>query len=167
MDRQITPALLPYAVAAMEVARPSKTQPESIRQILDNLYHDPEKLQARLREMPLVDAWDIGRKHDMIREMATKYATRAWSLLAGERLTASPAEEFGFYRAFYRFDILCSLIRHEQASPSNAEDAIDAKLDFLSRHPPWENEQIGCVHDLLEDELSTGTWTLVGPVHTI
>lgn len=69
-----------------------------------------------------------------------------------------------FYRAFYRFEIFCTLFRNWK-NPSDDESLSDASLEdedstyeidsmekssrFLSLFSPWEVEELACVRDYL------------------
>lgn len=98
----------------------------------------------------------LGCVHDIIRTLTADPMCHAWSLLPQSDLKLSPTEYFRVCRAFYRVELLFDLFRSD---PETASAGIEKRL-FLSRHPPWENEQLGCVHDFLEKKLSDGRHVL-------
>lgn len=166
LRRQVTPALLPYSVALLE-ASPS-SWPHS--DLLDTLSNDPAQLSARVSSMPVSSLGIMARMHELIRSLATSFATEAWARLSSGNdgdgdgcggLVPSPAEDFRFCRAFYRLELFYRLARGggDQTGGNFAED-IDSW--FFSRQPLWENEQIGCAHEFLEAKFCQGmAWALV------
>ncbi|KAF2489262.1 hypothetical protein BU16DRAFT_598145 [Lophium mytilinum] len=167
LQRQVTPALLPYSIALMEASRlPRPRTAASIHTLLDTLYKDPAQLIARLQTMPLPMVLRMGCTHNVIHDLAAEFATDAWGLLlqgdsrvSGD-LSLSSKEEFRFHRAFYRVELFFQLFRDYQGGEAGLLEAREFQ-QFLSRHPPWENEQLGCVHDFLEKRLSEASLDVV------
>ncbi|KAK4120111.1 hypothetical protein N657DRAFT_649458 [Parathielavia appendiculata] len=152
LRHQVTPALLPHAVAVVEASRLPRRRvfTSSFRCLLDELYERPARLVDRLPTFPTTLIWKISRTHDVIHAFATDFATRALDCIAPGAASAgpctvvalSPLEYFRFRRAFYRVELFYTLF----------QDSLFRKnMDnwFFSRHPFWENEQIGCVHEYL------------------
>lgn len=175
MRQQVTSDLLPYSVAVVEASRlPHPRTSVGIQTLLDTLYDDPAQLVARLQMMTLSDMLRMGRTHDVIHDLATDFAADAWDLLShgdsgvSGKLVLSPKEYFRFCRAFYRVELFCTLFRGEGIARPTAVDKSEIR-GYLSRHPPWENEQICCVHDFLEKRLSTGRpqslWMAISLTH--
>lgn len=162
LRRQVTSDLLPYAVAVMEASRlPHPLTGASIQGILDALYNEPAKLVTQLRTVPLPVLLKMGQTHDVIQSLAADFATDAWTLLSqtdpgvSGNLVLSPKESFRFRRAFYRVELFFNLYRSRGVGLSDSFSDSDYRR-FLSKHPPWENEQLGCVHDYLEKKFSEG-----------
>ncbi|KAM3064801.1 hypothetical protein ACMFMG_008718 [Clarireedia jacksonii] len=156
----ITPSLLPYAVAVRAASHlPKPLSAASIDKILDIIYAPQAQLNAHqgLDEMILDDLLHMVRMHDIIQNLVIEFADSAWSILSPDDTDLSTSEYFRFSRAFYRFELLCSLFSYQSPLFSDLEDS-KAKSQFLSRHAPWENEQIGCIHDFLERKMSKGQW---------
>jgi hypothetical protein len=154
----ISESLLPYAVAVRVASHlPKPLSAASIDGVLDNIYGPHAQLNTRsaLNRMTFDDLRHIIRMHDIIHELVMEFASSAWSILSPDDINLSSSEYFRFYRAFYRFELLCSLFSTQAPKFSDLENS-KAKAQFLSKHPPWENEQIGCVHDFLERKMSKG-----------
>jgi hypothetical protein len=166
LRRQVTPALLPYSVALLEASAsswPHSDPRSSIPGLLDTLSNDPAQLSARVPSMPVSSLGIMARMHELIRSVATSFATEAWARLSSGKdgdgdggLVLSPAENFRFCRAFYRLELFYRLARGggDQAGGDFAE-GIDSW--FFSRQSLWENEQIGCAHEFLEARFCQGT----------
>lgn len=178
LQQQIPSTLLPYAIAVMDgsssrfrpptdravqvdPAAPATQAAKTAReQLLNELHTEPSKLTSRLPTMPLAQLSHLSHTHDIIHGFVTAFANSAWAHLSREpggsrlagKVSLSPAEYFRFCRAFYRIELYFRLFR---AQRPNGDGAL-----FLSKIPPWENEQLGCVQDFLELQLSKG---LVAP----
>src|SRR5262245_50545613 len=109
--------------------------------------------------MSLGSILEMDRTHEVIHEMVMDFATEAWDLLSQGKLGLAVALSFKEYtrfcRAFYRVELFYTLFRRQEESDLGM-DILSEIQDFLSRHPPWENEQLACVHDFLEKKLSRG-----------
>lgn len=157
LQRQIGKELLPDAIAvhllrSLEAGEAAKATHE----VMEMLYSAPARLKGRMKDMSLLEMTRIGRRHEVVRDLATDFANAAWSLMSREPLIFSDLEHLRFCRAFYRFDILCTLL-HQSGNEQNAMDIPRGpKIELLARHPPWENEQIVSVHDFMEDRLMAG-----------
>ncbi|KAK1775415.1 hypothetical protein QBC45DRAFT_422270 [Copromyces sp. CBS 386.78] len=145
LRRQVTPALLPYSVALAEASRlPRPLVASSVLGLLDELYSQPTLLSARVPTLPKTLLRNMSRTHDAMHALATDFATKAWTRISPQTASASivlsPTEYFRFCRAFYRAELFYTLCQtdHERAAW------------FFRKHPPWENEQIGCVYDYLQ-----------------
>ncbi|KAK3902172.1 hypothetical protein C8A05DRAFT_15727 [Staphylotrichum tortipilum] len=153
LRRQITPALLPNAVALVEASRlPRPLAASSVVALLDDLHNRPASLAAWLPTIPTALVQKMGRTHDAIHALATGFATSALDCIsppsapagtATEAAALSPLEYFRFCRAFYRVDLFYTLFR-------GGSFESDMNPWFFSRHSLWENEQLGCVYEYLE-----------------
>lgn len=162
LANHITKSLLPYAVAVRVASHlPKPLSAVSIDEVLGGIYGSQAQLNARLSldEMPFDDLLYMARMHDIIHGLVMEFAGSAWSILSPHDTNLSVSEYSRFCRAFYRFEILCSLFSTESPVFTDLE-ASKAKAQFFSKHPSWENEQIGCVHDFLERKMSEGQWPL-------
>ncbi|KAI1149476.1 hypothetical protein F4825DRAFT_464112 [Nemania diffusa] len=158
LQRQVGPALLPYSIALSEASRmPKPRSKSSISQLLDTLYNDPHALTRRARDIPFPALMQMGRTHDLVKKFANEFASDAWLLLGqSENLSLSSAEQFRLCRAFYRTELFLTLFWGDKTEFSGV--FVDERVDmFFSRHPPWVNEQLGCVHDYLEQRFSKAT----------
>lgn len=162
LRNQITPALLPYSAALLDVSRwPCPPARSSVKGLLDTLYNEPAQLTARASSLPVRTLWQMVRVHELVRKFSTMFARETWSrLLPGDRdndgiVALTPAEDSRFCRAFYRLELFYQLFR-DKSCGLNDDFVERAQSWFLSRHPPWENEQIGCAHEFLEAKFRQG-----------
>ncbi len=153
LRNQITPALLPHAVALMEASRlPRPIAASSVISLLDELYRSPASLVARVSALPLPVVRSMGRTHDAIHALATGFATSAWQRISASPTTSvvlSPTEYFRFCRDFYRVDLFYTLFRD-----GGFDDPVNPS--FLRRHHPWEDEQLASAYDYLEESFAQG-----------
>ncbi|KXH49016.1 hypothetical protein CNYM01_10809 [Colletotrichum nymphaeae SA-01] len=154
LRQKIEPDLLPYAVASLEASKlqPSPGDESSFRGLLDFLYDAPSQLVARTASMPPELLRSMSLKHDWVTTLALSYAVEAKIhtssdiITSSEAVDLSPSEYFRFCRAFYRVDLFYFLFG--AVGNFNALSGVGNLL--LDRNPPWENEQLGCVHDFIE-----------------
>lgn len=160
LRRLIAPELLPYAVASLEASRlePSPGDESSIRSLLDLLYDEPSQLVATTASMHLKLLRSMSRKHDWVTTLALSYAAGAKIHLSSDITTSpetidlSPSEYSRFCRAFYRVDLFYVLF----GAVGNFNGLSGTGNLLFHRHPPWENEQLGCVHDFVEAKFLEG-----------
>ncbi|KAJ3939467.1 Trimeric GatFAB AmidoTransferase(AdT) complex subunit [Colletotrichum fioriniae] len=94
----------------------------------------------------------MSRKHDWVTTLALSYAAGAKIHLSSDITTSpetidlSPSEYSRFCRAFYRVDLFYVLF----GAVGNFNGLSGTGNLLFHRHPPWENEQLGCVHDFVE-----------------
>ncbi|KAI1423574.1 hypothetical protein F5Y12DRAFT_798269 [Xylaria sp. FL1777] len=159
---QIGQALLPYSIALFEASRMTRTR-SSIQKLLDTLYNEPAVLPQRLLDIPLSGLIEMGDTHDLVKNFVDAFASDAWSLVLShipdhghgqaDSLVLSPTGRFRFYLAFYRVELFMRLFRDDSTQVLGTFE--DEQVDmFLSRPPPWVNEQLGCVHDYIEKGFS-------------
>lgn len=167
IGRQVGPALLPYAAAVSDALySPQPQRANSVQNLLDTLYNEPDRLTNRLSAKPSRILRSIGCVYSICHSLAMDYAATAWRRLPHqdtsgrqeeESLTLSPEEHFRFCRAFYRVELLYSLFRAREVEEFQEETSMQSiRCLFFSRHPPWENEQLGCVLDYLEAKFVEG-----------
>lgn len=168
IERQVTPDLVPYAVTTSEASRLRPGSKAAARELLETLYMQPSKLADRVRSMPIPALTRMGHTNEVIQSLAVQFASGAWRRLShdpGSRvsgdLSLSSTEYFRFCRAFYRIELYFSLFRKNTPSDDDAVLDENDKEWFLSKHPPWENEQLGCAHDFLELGLSEGQFHIL------
>ncbi len=153
LRRQITPALLPHAVAVMEASRlPRPLDASFVVALLDELYRSPARLAAHVSGLPPPVLRSMSRKHDAIHAFATGFATSAWHRIspsATASVVLSPTEYFRFCRAFYRIELFYALFR-------DSEFELSTNLLFFWRHHPWENEQLASGYEYLEERFAQG-----------
>ncbi|KAI1122234.1 hypothetical protein F5Y10DRAFT_287358 [Nemania abortiva] len=163
IQRQVHPHLLPLAIAAVEAShshRGNIVERERIHELCANIDKNPgpfiDRLKARRpgrkpsssTPIPIPDLIQIGRCHDIIKELAVGYAALAWRRFVeapGCPIKLSAAERIRFYRAFWRLELFFMAYR--------GYDGTNPPIRFLHAFPPWEWEQLACVHRWLESWL--------------
>jgi hypothetical protein len=156
---QITPTLLPYAIALVEATRlPRPLVGSSVAALLDALYSRPDRLAAHhsVRQLPNDRVRQINSAYEMMDTMTADFAACALKRISpsGRAMSTrtpllSPAEHFRFCRAFYRVELFHTLF-------GGGRFADEVNCWFLSRHAPWENEQLACVYSYLGTKLDPG-----------
>jgi hypothetical protein len=141
----------------MEASRlPRPLVGSSVIALLDKLYSRPDRLAACVLQLPTGLVQQINYTYDTMDAMATDFAACALKRISprGRAISTSvllsPAEHFRFCRAFYRVQLFYTLFR-------GGAFADDMNRWFFSRHPPWENEQLGCVYRYLGTRLDQGS----------
>ena len=149
--------VLPEAIAAHESSLLQKPSDDSIGEFT------AKRLSQRkpdLRSWTIRKALPLVKFHAYVRSFATRFKKGYMTedLPISHTLISAPptpAENGRIERSFYRFEIFCNLFRHiDEASdplPSEAPQRF-----FFPYFAPWENEQLGCVHDFLVREISPG-----------
>ncbi|GAP83033.1 putative amp dependent ligase [Rosellinia necatrix] len=165
LRQQITPGLVPYAIAALEASRlPQPITKDTIRRQVGHLYDRRPQLVALLPTMPVVLVRSMARMHDLVDALANEFAATAWARLDKDtpfnavlRVGGSPTEYFRFCRAFYEFELFCQLFRGEEV-PGGVHFINHVYTPFLSRYSLWEMEQLACVHDFLAERFSKASF---------
>lgn len=103
----------------------------------------------------------MGHTHDVIESLAVAFASDAWTLLGQKKpglsgsLVLSPPKSFDFVTL--SIGLNCSSIFSEVVKSNRMVfSKADRPNGFFSKHPPWENEQLACVHDFLGKKVSDG-----------
>jgi hypothetical protein len=91
--------------------------------------------------------------HSIVQSFCDKFAAAAFEKLYENDNHAagvlSSDENFRIMRALYRAELYWELFGRESGGlVSNLGNG------FFDRHSPWVNEQLACIHDFLERELS-------------
>jgi hypothetical protein len=155
--RQVTPALLPYSIALVKASHlPVLRTSSSIQALLTTLYDEPGQLVTLLNTMPLSDFSQMGYIHDVIESLVASFATDSWALLRHDDpslpgdLVLSEKEHFRLCRAFYRTQLFFNLFPGTEDKPYDTPESSDV-VWFLLMHAPWENKQLSCVQDYLQE----------------
>ncbi|KAI1347768.1 hypothetical protein F5Y01DRAFT_307292 [Xylaria sp. FL0043] len=149
---QIDASVLPEAMAAIESSRLGAFKERCKRQRWDAAR---DFITRNLRKRPIPpDTWllkralPLGRLHSCVEELAKQFAEATVSRGPAARcpLSTTNRERCRIQRALYRFEIYCKLL-----CEADWERRIYHNQDilFFSNFSPWENEQLGCVHDFL------------------
>lgn len=157
LQRQIPPAIIPYSVAVLEASRLSPRDETLVHELLETLYTQPSKFTERLRTMPVPLLTRMGHIHRVIHDLATDFASSAWTLLSKDQgskvagsLILSLSESHRFCRAFYWVELYFCLFRCRNSSAH----VPFHEHRFFSNQPPWEKEQLASVLEFLELKLA-------------
>ncbi|KAI0426620.1 hypothetical protein F5Y09DRAFT_318433 [Xylaria sp. FL1042] len=143
---QIDASVLPEAMAAFESSclrpldkkRPNPNRDATMNFVTQNL----RQRSTPPRNWLLKRALPLGRLHSCVEELAKQFAEAALP-----ESSTTHQERCRIQRALYRFEIYCNLFRE-----LNLEESIiyaDQSNLFFAKFAPWENEQLGCIHDFL------------------
>ena len=166
LQNEITTNLLHGAFAAFKASRIPVWTKQAIRGFLDEYFGDfiPHKSQ----KWELSEALQMSKVHSCVEFFAAEFASAALSknpTARGSNAAPSAAEMTRIKRILYRFELYCNLFRkphHDrmirgerncliQPSPFGKEEQRDIFFDMFS---PWENEQLGCIHDHLIEQIT-------------
>lgn len=155
---QIDSSVLPEAIAVFESSRlrPHNTEDENRHAILDFVAQNLHQRPTLPRPLSLQNALCLGRLHFYVDWFAGQFAMTASAKrpLTGSKFIASPQEGHRIERALYRFEIYCNLFREFKKLQSVALE--EQRPMFFAHFAPWENEQLGCIHDFLVEIVSPG-----------
>ncbi|KND93678.1 hypothetical protein TOPH_01416 [Tolypocladium ophioglossoides CBS 100239] len=113
----------------------------------------------RQRPIPPRSSWSLrkalrlGRLHFYVDGLAKKFAMAALTKRPLNRSKSIARQEIcRIERALYRFEIYCNLFRESRKAQSSVYG--EQKRLFFANFAPWENEQLGCIHDFLAQVVS-------------
>ncbi|KAK3302966.1 uncharacterized protein B0T15DRAFT_260036 [Chaetomium strumarium] len=140
LRRQITPALVPYAIAAMDARRlPRDSEVDPVLNLLDQLYDQPATLADRLMTLRTPLLRELSDYHDTIRAVVTAFASFALERLLAQSASTSvallPTEYFCFCSSFYSLELFNIMLWQRNI--------------VRNKDRPWENEQLACAYEQL------------------
>jgi len=187
LQRQIAPEVAFDALVAFEASKLGPSQAKwSKRQVKEILaLYTGNRSCLWSRQWDLQNALEFSRLRDIVKFFATGFVTTALSrhptgLLDPPATTlrdVSPAELHRIQRTIYRFDLYCNLFKKKSPTrPTKGAKLVwavpftlqEQQAFFFERFSVWENEQLACVHDFLDECLSirrrpvTRLWKSVG-----
>ncbi|KAI3323322.1 hypothetical protein HD806DRAFT_544087 [Xylariaceae sp. AK1471] len=153
-------SVLPEAIAAYESSRVRSVVSDPIcpEAIVDFLNQNFSQRLTPPRCCSLQKALQLERLHLCVDGFAQKFASAALAEHPIDRSEslATYEETCRIERALYRFEIYCNLFskpRKVRPYPwwelPEEPDPIEQKKLFFDKFAPWENEQLGCIHDFL------------------
>lgn len=156
--QHVNPALINDAVLAYDTSHRTFWSDVDVRQILSQ-YFDTDK--PPFLAWKLSRAIPIAKLHNDIHYLATELASHAIAKIPASEeepdsahMPLSTNEITRIERTLYRFEIYCNVFgRYAQFTfiPGAEQRAV-----FFSKFAPWENEQLGCVHDYLAGAVKQG-----------
>lgn len=139
-----------------------------------SLHHGPEPkyrhvvvdfITQNLRQRPtppsswsLQKALQLERLHLCVSELTQKFVhtTLTTYPMTQSKCTATRLERCRIERAFYRFELYCNLFRMLPEIGAELPIRVEQNKLFFACFAPWENEQLGCIHDFLVRAVSPG-----------
>ena len=158
VERSISEEVLPEAVATWKSSLLGLRRDVLLQDFAD------DQLRSRQHSKPswtLSEALPLAGLHRHVEYFSTDFALQTLAGLGEDytyntALTESPSSDelHRIQRAFYRFEIYCNLSRSRQPDPFVLDE--QPLMVFFSKFSPWENEQLGCIHDYLFHKVSPG-----------
>ena len=166
LQNEITTDLLYGAVAAHEASKIPLWTKEAVQDFLIK-YFRRSPLHTSYR-WDLSDALLMSKIHACVEFFAAEFASSALShnpTARGSNAPPSYTEMIRIKRNLYRFELYCNLFRKPgydrmrrgerncliQPSPFREQEVRNIFFDNFS---PWENEQLGCIHDYFIEEIT-------------
>ena len=158
---QIDAAVFSEAVAALESSalQPHVAELRAREKILEFAAQHLRQRVFSHRSWTLGSALRLGRLHHYVSDFTQKSASAALAKrprCQPDFVAPTENEIRRIERAFYRFEIYCNLFRESENVASIVLE--QQKTLFFTNFCPWENEQLGCVHDFLYWAASPGTY---------
>ena len=150
---QVNLDVLPEAVATLASSRlqPHAVEPDARKRILDFVTGYLQQRQTPLKSFTMGDGFCLGKLHFMVSDFARMFAKTALAKapVCSSKYTAPSRNEIcRIERAFYWFEIFCNLFRESPRGRASSIFGEERPL-FFANFAPWENEQLGCIHDFL------------------
>ena len=149
--------VLPEAVAAVNSSHLAPWTLEPMQKFVNDQLLSRQTPQS---SWTLSDALFLESLHCHVEYFALDFASQALAKLSvpgdANAMLASPLtpdELHRTQRAFYRFEIYCNLFK---ARKPQVFDIHEHRGVFFSNFSPWENEQLGCIHDYLFNVVALG-----------
>ncbi|EFW22729.1 conserved hypothetical protein [Coccidioides posadasii str. Silveira] len=163
LTSQLNPELLHYALVAHEAAKYTVPwTPETAEAFIRRLL---SKSNPMLVPKPsrLSEALPIAGFYNLVQHFVDDFVSAMFSTPFGPAnqeqgsWALSSSEVNRIEIAFYRFEIYCKLFKGGTDQDPFAGHLPDQKEIFHKMFPPWENEQLACVHDYLLERVKNGT----------
>ncbi len=166
LQNEISTDLLHGAFAAYQASKiPVWTKP-AVHEFLGEYFG--KLVPHKAKKWSLSEALHMSKLHRCVEFFAAKFASVALSKNPTTRdsnATPSCTEMIRIKRILYRFELYCNLFRKPgfdrmvrgerncliQPSPFRTQEQQDIFFDMFA---PWENEQLGCIHDYLIEEIT-------------
>ena len=166
LQNEITTDLMHGAFAAYKASKISVWTKQAVKNFLDEYFGDLAPHKAQI--WTLSEALPMNKVHSCVNFFAADFASFALSKnpIPGDSSAApSCTETLRIKRSLYRFELYCNLFRKPsydrmvrgdrncliQPSPFGTQEQRDI---FLNMFSPWENEQLGCIHDYLIEKIT-------------
>ena len=162
IKNSLDPDLLQEILAVVESFQMKPWSRERVSEILEEYFHSPPAFENV--KWDSTSALQISKLHTVIQNLSADFASVA---LAKQCLTnvdgdtgsaATRSELRRFERNFWKFELYCNLFRKrgQYIARTPLKDILPPEQEsiFFGRFSAFENEQLGCVHDYLWDQVS-------------
>jgi hypothetical protein len=156
LHNEIGSSVLPEAALTLRSPR----RPPKYDKEFQNHFLVPRQLSPQTWK--LSEAVRMSKTAFYIRFFATDYIERVRYKWPDDVVFPSQAEIERVERAFYRFEIYCTMFRYGQAN--YRFDISEQRRLFFSHFSPWENEQLACIHDYLARLVAPGMYPYHRPL---
>ncbi|KAI1371051.1 hypothetical protein F4677DRAFT_436620 [Hypoxylon crocopeplum] len=148
---QIDANVLPKALATFESSqlRPHDTDPKTWEAVTDFVTRNLRQRPCAPTSWSLLKALRLERLHFHVDRLTKKFVEVALTNppLNPSTSTATCQERCRIERALFRFELYCNLFRESMGVQPSIYG--EQKQLFFANFAPWENEQLGCIHDFL------------------
>ena len=166
LQNEISTDLVQGACAAYKASKIPLWTKQAVEEFLDRYFE--RFVHDNTPKWDLSEALHMSKVHTCVEFFAAEFASLALSKnpsMRGSNAAPSSTEMIRIKRILYRFELYCNLFRKPrydqmrrgerncliQPSPFEAEE--QQKI-FFDKFSPWENEQLGCIHDYLIKEIT-------------
>ncbi|WEW57319.1 hypothetical protein PRK78_002784 [Emydomyces testavorans] len=142
LSTQVGFDVLPEAIAASESSQLLSHTDEEIEEFVANHFH---RRQSPPESWTLASALPIGKLHNYVSAFAQMFVSNVSikeSLRGAGWLDPTYDETCRIERALYRFEVFRNIF-------SKSRSREEERNIFFANFAPWENEQLGCIHDFL------------------
>ena len=166
LQNEISTDLVQGACAAYKASKIPLWTKQAVEEFLDRYFK--RFVHDNTPKWNLSEALHMSKVHTCVEFFAAEFAALALSKnpsMRGSNAAPSSKELMRIKRILYRFELYCNLFRKPsydrmrrgerncliQPSPFGAEEQ---RKNFFDKFSPWENEQLGCIHDYLIKEIT-------------
>lgn len=157
--KEIGSELLPNAFVVLQA---SQIKPWSRAAVREYLRGFPQKFDSSLpNKWTLSEALRRTKLHRCVQHFSNDFVAFALSGIqqlhhqSTASLTPSPTELHRIQRSFYIFELYCHLFRKQNGKLEKVRlNEKEQRHIFFNKFPPWENEQLGCIHDYLYERFT-------------
>lgn len=161
LQNEITADLMHAASAAYQATHIPVWTKQAVQEFLNEYFGNSISHEAK--KWNLTEALHMSKVHSCVEFFATEFASSALSknpTTRGSNAAPSCTEMIRIKRILYRFELYCNLFRNPsydrmirgerncllKPSPFRAQEQ---RPIFFDKFSPWENEQLGCIHEYL------------------
>lgn len=151
LRRQIGSEMISFATV---LSKSYNLRPWSKAGVLDILSRLHEREAPMLWTLP--QALCVSQFHTHVEFFVAGFAVAKLADETPKELSSH--EKLRITRSFYLFELYCNLFRARKSVKTDRFSAEEQRDLFFTRFAPWENEQLGCIHDYLFEQFCIGTY---------